>query len=245
METTGMEGVVPNSLTGTASFVSRISEYAVINRSLEQLSRVYTSSKDNSRLLRLGTTPIEYSLRLVSDTFESQLKGLDGYAGRQLERVQDAWMTTPKLTADLALTIQGLKNAEAYINYLLERLRSAIAQAGEIMDGQLEAWEEGIRERGAEAAIRVTRLREDVHREVVETLKGVVSLVNTNGWVMPIPGQEAMRRFLLSLPNRFTVKLEEEEEEDGGGSSRIVLLANDALIMIKSMINVLSYWAKP
>jgi hypothetical protein len=204
---------------------------------------VYASGKYNSRLVQLGANTVEYSMRLFTETFEPQLKAIDGYAGRQLERLENAHVPTTEMRHRLEGTLQGLKNAETYIDFLVERLRNAVAGAQEGLDEQLETWSESVQARELEAMARVQHLREVVAREIVQTLRNVVNLINTDGCILPLPGQRALKTFLLSLPGRFTDKGEIEqnftEEGELGQNSRIVLLANEAAVVIKSLANVL------
>ncbi|PJF17269.1 hypothetical protein PSACC_02894 [Paramicrosporidium saccamoebae] len=218
----------------SAGLVGRLSEYALVTSTLDHLSRVYASGKDSSRLVQMGASTVEYSMRLVTETFEPQLKTIDGYAGRQLERLENAYVPTAEMRRKMEGTLQGLNNAETYIDFLLGRLRNAVAGAQEGVSERLETWSESVQAREVQAMARVQHLREVVAKEVVQTLRNVVDLVNNNGYVLPLPGQQALKTFLLSLPGRFT------EEGELGQNSRIVLLANEAVVVIKSLANVLT-----
>jgi hypothetical protein len=237
------------SSTPRAGFVERMTSVPLVTATWDQIGRVYASGRDSNRILRFGANTMEYSVRLVAGTFEPQLRSLDDYAGRQLEFIGNrsrsvvegiaGWTLTAEIQTKLESTILGLRNAESYIDLVLERLRTVATQVHEGVDGRLENWSESCHAREVEAEIQVQRLR----REIVQTLRGVVDLINMNGYLLPLPGQEKLKGFLLSLPARFT-----DSDSLTQGQSRAVLLANESVILIRSLINVLSRylsWVKP
>ena len=244
-----VEMPIVNPSTPRTGFVERMTSVPLVNATWDQIGRVYASGRDSNRILRFGANTMEYSMRLVAGTFEPQLRSLDNYAGRQLEFIENrsrsvvegiaGWTLTAEIQTRLESTILGLLNAESYIDILLERLRTIATQVHEGVDGRLEDWSESCHAREVEAKIQVQRLR----REIVQTLKNVVDLVNMNGYLLPVPGQEKLKGFLLSLPARFT-----DNDSSTQGQSRVILLANEAVILIRSLTNVLSRylsWAKP
>lgn len=240
-----------SSSTGTdPSFVNRVSEMPFVNSTLDRLHRVYTRGRSASNLIRLGGDTIERSARCLGGAFSPQLRQLDGYAGRLVECVAD----TPRavlasVVADSAPrprmegVLQALRNAESYLNHLLGSLREAASQVHMRVDDGLESCLEAVRNQEAvaqrKAQAKAAALRSS--EEVVHTLRSVVDLVNGTGRLLPLPGQAMIKNLLLRLPDRFVGTL-----GTGEIHARAMILLNEAIIMVRSISNVIApYISEP
>lgn len=246
-----------SSFSSERGFIERMSEYAIINSTLDHISRY----RNQSRLLDLGASTMEASVRLVRGHLEPHLRSLDHYAGRQLERLESGyafiadaprsvWATfsAGEVLARLEQTLLGLRNYEAYIGFLIERLRRAASDVRSSFNHnqqqqqqRQQGWcEDEDKDQTEQAELRAHRVRETVSREIVLTMRKVVRLVNTDGSFLPVVGQEALKQFLLTLPNRFSESL-----IISSPSSKIFMIGNEAIVLIKSITNILSRYLYP
>lgn len=247
------------SNTQESSFVGKVSSIPVVNA----ISKAYTSGKEGNRLLRVGAETVENSVKYMAAPFEPRLRNLDQYAGKQLQYLQDQ---LPAYTRTLQETLVKLTRAETYIDMLVGRLRSALAACGERVEGGLDLLSEAVVSRHQEARLQAVRLRDAINAEIVKTLRSVVQLIDSVGSLLPIPGQMKLREFLLSLPERLgacvssmptahqgtdtdsmsktnssenvSFSMMDEREE----ATKTFLLANDSIVMIKSLANVISQY---
>lgn len=207
-------------------------------------------------------------MRQVTLTFEPQLKSLDNFAGKQLDRIETGcakirdspravyqgsrsvvdsiicWQITAEIQARLEVTIERLKNSETYINFLMDRMRNATSQVQKDVNFRIETWSEAVHAQKVGAEMQAQHLRGRIKREIVQILKNVVDLINDNGYLLPAPGQQLLKKFVMSLPSRLL----SEANSPISSSSRLVLMANEAVVLIKSLSNVLVQyllWARP
>lgn len=227
------------------SFVNRVSEMPFVTSTLDRLHQLYRRGRSASSLLRLGGDTIEQSARCLGGAFAPQLRQLDGYAGRLVERVAD----TPRavlagVAADnprrprMENVLQALRNAESYLNHLLGSLREAASQVHIRVDDGLESCLEVVRSNQEVVAQRKAQAKAAALRsseEVAHTLRSVVELVNGTGRLLPLPGQTIIKSLLLRLPDRFVGVL-----GTGEMHARAMILLNEAIIMVQSISNVIS-----
>lgn len=223
-------------------FMERLHDYALVHSTVDQLTRVYHSAHSSSRLVRLGASTVGYSCRLLGP----QLRSLDSYAGRQLARLEllaedplgvvlntgrslfgaSAAPESPSHDPSrekrrrLEATMESLHHAEAHINLLVARLRQAISQFHELH---------------VDAEAHLSRMRHSITQEIVQILRCTVDLVNREGPLLPLPGQQEVRQFLISLPSRFGETLAAT-----GASARLLFMANEAVVAIKSLAGIIA-----
>lgn len=248
VERTAEETQDKNESAPSSSFVERVSTYAVVNA----ISKAYTTSKDSNRFLRAGAERMENSVKFMTAPFEPHLREWDQYAGKQLDYLE---RSLPSYQRILERTLQGLTNAEAYIDMLRGKLRDALTAAQENGGTQLGSWSESIVARKDVASAQIRKLCDNIHREIVQTLRNIVFMIDSMGSVLPIPGQIKLKEFLLSLPERFgnaaaATKSENEHSREGVDpvadereqSSETIDLANDSVLVIKSLSNLIGQY---
>ncbi len=214
----------------------RVAELPLVNSTIDHLSRVYAHSEASPyRLLRLGASTV----RFMGTTLEPTLRSLDSYAGRQLARLTSGWQLTAEMRSKLESTVESLWRAEAYIGDLLGGLRRRAAelhireQAAEL-EPEIHGYEEST-DLGEPKDVYLHDLGEAVSREIVTTLRAVIDIVNRDGTLLPLPGQTALRSFLMGLPTRFAGIL-----STYGSPARVVLIADEALVWIKSLAGIVN-----
>lgn len=131
-------------------------------------------------------------------------------------------------------TLQNLRRSESHIDLLMKKLRLAAAKAQSDISGKLETWSECVHAKQAEAQIQVNRQSQSIRQEIVAILRSVVNLVNTTGGYLPLRERQILKTFLLSLPSRLNL------DGSGDSPSSVVLLAHEAMILIKSFSTILA-----
>ena len=198
-------------------FLDRMSTYPMVSSAL----RTYETTKSKSRLLNYGAGMMESVTRPL-------LEPLDGFACRQLDRLESYYPTTlspPSIAhseeakfrwQNMLISTSGLATSISdesvrSLSYLLNMLRSASSQIQSAVSALLALVYEQqqtlthytVEELNARRLAFNQRLAE-IKLDIVRTVQAVIGSMSKHaGSALPEPARDKVRQYLLGLPSRW------------------------------------------
>lgn len=191
------------------TFVGRIGQIPLVNRSLEQLTKTYERTKNTSSIVKYSAESVESGVSVLSpllSTVAPALRPLDRLASNTLDRIQtmvpDAAQLLHAPVRGLRYSADFLKHAIAHIHHSLRVLSLQLAQVQPQLS--LSAMSQTVVTTTRSLSASVVHVAAQVRRVVVETLRRVVQVLGTHASpYLPVAAKQAVKSFILGLPTRL------------------------------------------